>query len=799
MKRVLSIATALCLALCLTVTAFAATLNPALNKNKIKAGEDVTLTLTLDADITNVATVGFKVYFNSDLFTLTSHANGTSSNLTQISNVKTDTKGSFYNVSVMDTTSDGVTVKKGVLYTLTFTAKADIAGTPSAQFEVVDDGGLNTSWGSISTDVGPAVSVTVEGSHVHSWTKAKDYKAATCNAVGNIEYYTCSCGAYAKLENGKYVVITLADTVIPKNNDHKLNHVLAKAATCKAEGNIEYWECSDCHTKWSDKAHTKVVTKVSTDKVSHNFTKQDTSAAYLKSAANCHAKAVYYYSCTMCGAKGTTTFEYGTVDATKHDGTLSYKHISGSDKHEVTCNGCHAKLRQEACASTKAATCTKKAVCDLCHTEFGSLAKHTLTFVPEVKATCVKGGNVAYYQCSVCKQNFEDQDATKVLTKVTTEKTHNLEKVAAVAATCTKPGTKEHYKCKDCGKLFTDAAGKNATTLADLATTKAHDLEKVPEVAAGCTTPGTKAHYKCKDCGKLFTDAAGKNATTADKLVIPAAHKLAKTGAIAATCTTTGNKEYWTCTVCNKHFGDAAGKTEIALADATIPALGHKLTKTEKKDATCTATGCEAYWTCSQCKGIFADDKGETATTLDKLTIAKKDHTPGDYVTNAAEHFKTCTVCGTEIKDSRAKHDFVKDEATGVETCKTCGYAIGGTVGEDHKHTADESKWLRDETNHWHECTDANCTAHLDNEGHKFTTKSETVGKTTTTVSTCSVCGYVKRTETTTGGNTSGGSSTPAKDIQSGKTFDAGIALYVGLSLLSVTGGAIVIGKKKEF
>ena len=35
--------------------------------------------------------------------------------------------------------------------------------------------------------------------------------------------------------------------------------------------------------------------------------------------------------------------------------------------------------------------------------------------------------------------------------------------------------------------------------------------------------------------------------------------------------------------------------------------------------------------------------------------------------------------------------------------------------------------------------------------------------------------------------------------IDSAKTFDAGVAMYVGMSLLSVAGGAVVIGKKKEF
>lgn len=43
-------------------------------------------------------------------------------------------------------------------------------------------------------------------------------------------------------------------------------------------------------------------------------------------------------------------------------------------------------------------------------------------------------------------------------------------------------------------------------------------------------------------------------------------------------------------------------------------------------------------------------------------------------------------------------------------------------------------------------------------------------------------------------------STTTDKDgVTSAKTFDAGIAMYVGMSLLSVAGGAVVIGKKKEF
>lgn len=44
------------------------------------------------------------------------------------------------------------------------------------------------------------------------------------------------------------------------------------------------------------------------------------------------------------------------------------------------------------------------------------------------------------------------------------------------------------------------------------------------------------------------------------------------------------------------------------------------------------------------------------------------------------------------------------------------------------------------------------------------------------------------------------GTAAGTKDgVNSAKTFDAGIAMYVGMSLLSVAGGAVVIGKKKEF
>lgn len=464
MKKIVSVILTVCLIASMTVTALAATMSAAVNPKTIKAGEKVTVTVSLNEKIDNVVTYAYKLYFDADLFSLESSEKGTSHSLTTVSAVRKDKVGSYINISVVDPNSTGVTINAGTVYTLVFTAKEDVAGNQTATFNLVFGSCKDPSYKDITgVDAGAAVSVTVEGAHVHSWTKAKDAQKATCKEAGNIEYYTCSCGKYAKLENDKYVEIALADTVIPKTNKHTLK----------------------------------------------------------------------------------------PVDA-------------------------------------------------------------------------------------------------------------------VVSTTCGSDDVAAHYECTVCGKLFSDAAGKNETTIDKLTTKKAHTLVKVDAVAATCTTNGTKEHYKCtnESCGRLFTDAAGKNETTADKLVIPAAHKLVKTDAKAATCTTPGNKEYWTCDVCKKVFSDAAGKNKIALADTTIAALGHKLTKTDKVDSTCTATGHEAYWTCSRCKGIFADEQGATATTLDNLTIAKKAHTSGDYVTNATEHFKTCSVCGTEIEKSREKHTFVKDDTT---------------------------------------------------------------------------------------------------------------------------------------
>ena len=128
---------------------------------------------------------------------------------------------------------------------------------------------------------------------------------------------------------------------------------------------------------------------------SHTFNQEIVDDAYLKAAATCTAKAVYYKSCATCGAHGTDTFEVGEAlghDKVQHDG--------------------------------KAATCTEKGwnayeTCSRCdYTTYKEVAAlgHTLTHIAENAATEDKEGNKEYWSCDNCGKYFADADGKEEIT-----------------------------------------------------------------------------------------------------------------------------------------------------------------------------------------------------------------------------------------------------------------------------------------------------------------------------------------------------------------------------------------------
>ena len=87
-------------------------------------------------------------------------------------------------------------------------------------------------------------------------------------------------------------------------------------------------------------------------------------------------------------------------------------------------------------------------------------------------------------------------------------------------------------------------------------------------------------------------------------------HSLSYVGEVAATCTDAGHEAYYLCSHCGKLFADENAETELSDADVTIAALGHDMTHHEAVEATCTVNGNIEYWSCSRCNLNFSDEAG---------------------------------------------------------------------------------------------------------------------------------------------------------------------------------------------
>ena len=237
-------------------------------------------------------------------------------------------------------------------------------------------------------------------------------------------------------------------------------------------------------------------------------------------------------------------------------------------------------------------------------------------------------------------------------------------------ATCTEAGEKT-FTCTDCGGTKVvpiDALGheykvswdwaKNCKT-AKAVFTCTHDSTHVETVdaeveeevteAPTCTTAG-KANYSATATfeGKEYTD------DQEDAELAALGHAMTKTDAKAATCEKAGNSEYWTCGNCHKLFSDEAGTKEITEADTVVAKLGHDLTKTDAKAATCVKAGNSEYWTCKNCEKYFSDAEGNKEIEKDSWVIeATGEHTWNDgevtteptYTEKGVKTY-TCTVCG---------------------------------------------------------------------------------------------------------------------------------------------------------
>jgi len=99
-----------------------------------------------------------------------------------------------------------------------------------------------------------------------------------------------------------------------------------------------------------EQAKCSVCNKAYGTTIAHSYTAEKAEAKYLKTAATCKDVAVYYKSCTMCGAKGTDTFNGTAKDANNHVGGTELKAVVEATctiegyTGDTHCKGCGEKL-----------------------------------------------------------------------------------------------------------------------------------------------------------------------------------------------------------------------------------------------------------------------------------------------------------------------------------------------------------------------------------------------------------------------------------------------------------------------
>ena len=312
---------------------------------------------------------------------------------------------------------------------------------------------------------------------------------------------------------------------------------------------------------------------------------------------------------------------------------------AGNGTHTRSCTNYCREVDTAKCTGGKA-TCTTKAVCEVCDTEYGEKDpnNHDLVQHAAKAPTCTEIGWDAYEACSRC-----DHTTRKELPALN----HNLEQHEAKAPTCTEKGWDAYKTCSRC----------DYTTYAELPALN-HDFVHHDAQAPTCTEKGWDAYKTCSRCD--YTTYAEQPALK---------HDLKQHAAKAPTCTEIGWNAYKTCSRCDY------------TTYAELSALNHALVNHDAKAPTCTEPGWNAYSTCKNCDY-------NTYTELPALNHALVNHnakapTCTEIGWNA---YKTCSRCDytTYAELPALNHDLVNHDAqaptcteigwNAYKTCSRCDY-----------------------------------------------------------------------------------------------------------------------------
>ena len=277
---------------------------------------------------------------------------------------------------------------------------------------------------------------------------------------------------------------------------------------------------------------------------------------------------------------------------------------------------------------------------------------------------------------------------------------------------------------------------------------------------------------------------------------------------VPATCTKDGSHdEVIYCTVC---------KAEISRKTITDKALGHDWDSTTGKCKRC-ETACDHKWTNGKC-----DTCGYTCQHVGGDAVKEKEVPATCTKDGSHDEVVYCTICKSEVSrtnvvDKATGHKWddgvvTAQPTTGKEgvktfTCTVCKETKTETIdklGEDQKDQSAANEAINlingigTVTKNSKDKIDAARKAYdgLTEDQKKLVPDS--VLKTLTDAEAA----YAKLTKPGTKPGKPSTSTDTKKDdgktVKSGQTGDAGIVLYAAMGLLSLTGGALVLGKKKK-
>lgn len=403
---------------------------------------------------------------------------------------------------------------------------------------------------------------------------------------------------------------------------------------------------------------------------------------------------------------------------------------AGNGTHTRSCTNYCREVDTAKCTGGKA-TCSAKAVCEVCGKEYGEKDSNNHDRVHhEAKApTCTDIGWDAFDTCKNCDYtDYQEIPALK----------HNLVYYKAKDPTCTEPGCDAYETCSRCDyttyverpALKHDLrqrvikaptctqmgwAYENCSRCDYFATPLLpvlnHDLKQHAAKAPTCTEKGWNAYDTCKNCDYTtyaeqpalnhdLKQYAAKAPTCTEKgwnayeacsrcdyttyVELPAQHDLVHHDAQAATCTGIGWNAYDTCSRCDY------------TTYAEVPTLNHALVQHEAKAPTCTEIGWNAYKTCSRCDHTTYAEL--PALNHDLVHHDAKAPTCTEKGWNA---YETCSRCDytTYAELSALNHDY---QAVTVEpTCETDGYTVFTCSRCKDSYTADPTDKLGHQFGAW--------------------------------------------------------------------------------------------------